>query len=110
MKKHQKNHFWNIALFTRFNLVIIPPAQYTPSDWSSLGDVPRPLVLGGVSQAPPPPPLHTRHTRHIAQHTPARESSPRVVGYIHISEQFRLLVLFVCLFVQLGSSVHLFQF
>ena len=22
MKKHQKNHFWNIALFTRFNLYI----------------------------------------------------------------------------------------
>ena len=22
MKKHQKNHFWNIALFTRFNLVM----------------------------------------------------------------------------------------
>ena len=22
MKKHQKNHFWNIALFTRFNLPI----------------------------------------------------------------------------------------
>ena len=23
MKKHQKNHFWNIALFTRFNLIIV---------------------------------------------------------------------------------------
>ena len=23
MKKHQKNHFWNIALFTRFNLPIL---------------------------------------------------------------------------------------
>ena len=22
MKKHQKNHFWNIALFTKFNLLI----------------------------------------------------------------------------------------
>ena len=22
MKKHQKNHFWNFALFTRFNLLI----------------------------------------------------------------------------------------
>ena len=23
MKKHQKNHFWYIALFTRFNLVLV---------------------------------------------------------------------------------------
>ena len=28
MKKHQKNHFWNIALFTRFNLVMLLLNQY----------------------------------------------------------------------------------
>ena len=59
MKKHQKNHFLNIVLFTRFNLIILKPnvyrelAQQIEEETNKFGEplgIRTVAVIGGLSR------------------------------------------------------------